>query len=170
MFLIWRRQINPANTVIVFPVGMPAKLIALRDLFLSMKDRNERIQMLIDIASGFKPVPEDVATRPFDEKNRVPHCESEAFVWAVPRPDKTLKFYFAVENPQGISARATAAILDKTLSGALPEEVAAVPGDVIYEIFGSELSMGKNMGLTGMLNMCKAAALQQIARNGANGS
>ena len=28
-----------------------------------------------------------------------PHCESEAYVWAEPQADGTLKLYFAVENP-----------------------------------------------------------------------
>jgi hypothetical protein len=38
-------------------------------------------------------------------------------VWALKKPDDTLKLYFAVENPSGVSAKALAAILDKTLSG-----------------------------------------------------
>lgn len=141
---------------------MPAKLQQLREMFAAV-DRSQRIQMLIDIASSFKEAPPDVASRPFPEENRVPHCESEAFVWSKEQPDGTLKFYFAVENPQGISAKATAALLDKTLSGAPLEEIAQVSSDVIYEIFGKELSMGKNMGLTAMLNMCKLAAGRKLA-------
>ena len=46
-----------------------------------------------------------------------PQCESDAYVWALKKPDDTLKLYFAVENPSGVSAKALAAILDKTLSG-----------------------------------------------------
>lgn len=143
---------------------IPPKLEGLLQTFAGMKDRSERIQTLIDISGRFKDVPPAIATRPFAEEHRVPNCESEAFVWAKDQPDGTLKYYFAVENPQGISAKATAAILDKTLSGAPLDQVVQVPGDIIYDIFGRELSMGKNMGLTGMLNMCKVEAAKRLRK------
>ena len=85
---------------------------------------SERAQLLISFADQFKPVPADVATRPFDKSHLVPACESEAYVWAVTQPDGTLKLHFAVENPSGISAQALATILDKTLSGLPPGEIA----------------------------------------------
>jgi cysteine desulfuration protein SufE len=73
-----------------------------------------------------------------------------------------LKFHFAVENPQGISAKAIAVILDATLSGAPLAQVLNVSPDIVYELFGRELSMGKNMGLTNMLYMCKMAAANHL--------
>ncbi len=125
-------------------------------------DRSDRIQMLVDIAGRFRPVPPQIAQRPFPAERRVPGCESEAYVWTQPSPDGTLKYYFAVENPQGISAMALAAILDKSLSGAPHDEIAAVPSDVVYRIFGRELSMGKSLGLMNIVNMVKAAAQRQL--------
>jgi cysteine desulfuration protein SufE len=142
---------------------IPPKLTDLLETFAAIADRSERIETLINLAERFKGVPPSVATRPFSEDHRVPNCESEAFVFTEPQPDGTLKFHFAVENPQGVSAKATAVILDKTLSGAPPEQVLNVPADIIYEIFGRELSMGKNMGLTGMVNMVKAETLKHLA-------
>ena len=143
----------------------PAKLAKLVDLLSGIEDRSERIQLLIDIAERFKKVrvPESMATRPYPADKRVPGCESEAYVWAEPLPDSTLKYYFAVENPQGISAMATAVILDETLSGAPPEQVVKVPRDIIYTIFGNELSMGKSMGLMGILAMVQNYARIQLA-------
>ncbi|MDX1503709.1 MAG: SufE family protein [Thermoanaerobaculia bacterium] len=138
--------------------GVPRRLAGFLELLEAVPDRADRIQLLIDVADRFREVPPEIAERPFPESRRVPHCESEAFVWAVPRPDGTLDFHFAVENPQGISARAMAVILDETLSGAPLEEVAWVPGDLPLEIFGNELSMGKSMGLMGMVGMVLAAA------------
>lgn len=137
---------------------MPERLRALLDTLAMLEDRGDRIQFLIDVAERYREVPETVAARPFDDLHRVPHCESEAFVWAVPRPDGTLDFYFAVDNPQGVSAKAMAAILADTLSGAALEEVAAVPGELPFTIFGRELSMGKSMGLTSMLGRVQAEA------------
>lgn len=115
-----------------------------------MPDRSERIQLLIETAGRFRDVSPDVATRPFDESHRVPGCESEAFVWRRPGG-----FEFAVENPQGISAKALAVILQEGLEGSSTEEIASVPDDVVYRIFGRELSMGKSMGLMGMVQMVK---------------
>lgn len=140
--------------------GDPAMLREMADMF-SLMDRSERIQALIDLGTKFKPVPAEIASQPYPATTRVPHCESDAYVFAEPLDDGTLKFHFDVLNPQGISARATAVILDKALSGAPLDEIAKVDPDVIYDIFGRELSMGKNMGLTGMINMCKLAAARQ---------
>ena len=128
------------------------------DLLSLVGGRSERIQVLIDTAERFREVPERIARRPFPEDHKVPACESEAYVWAEPLADGTLKFHFAVENPQGISARAMAVILDETLSGQPPEEVAKVSGEVIYDVFGRELSMGKSMGLMGMVAMVARSA------------
>lgn len=129
---------------------------------LDGQDRADRIQMLIDIARGFKPVPERIATRPFPLDRRVPGCESEAYVWSEPREDGTLSYYFAVENPQGISAMALASILDRSLSGAPLDEVAEVPADIVYRIFGRELSMGKSLGLMGIVNTVRGAARHHV--------
>jgi len=128
---------------------------------LETLERSDRMQMLIDVAGRFPHVPSRLAQRPYPKERRVPGCESEAYAWAEPKADGTLTYYFAVENPQGISAMALAALLGDGLSGAPLEEVAAVPADVVYRIFGRELSMGKSLGLMGMVNMVRAAARQQ---------
>jgi len=136
---------------------------------LDILDRSDRIQMLIDIAERFHDVSPEVATRPFSDDHKVPACESEAFVWAqaLGKQDGdtngALKFHFAVENPQGISAKAMAVILDEHLSGRPAAEVAAISGDLVYDVFGRELSMGKSMGLMGMVTMVATSAKKQLA-------
>ncbi len=135
---------------------------------LEALDRGERIQTLVDIAGRFKRVPPEIASRPYPQERKVPGCESEVYVWSLPRPDGSLSFHFAVENPQGISAMALASILSSTLSGAPLEQVAEVPGDAVYRIFGRELSMGKSLGLMGMVNMVRAAARQQLTADHAD--
>ena len=144
-------------------MSMPQKLARLLD-YLEALDRSERIQTLIETSRRFRPVPPDVAVRPFPAQHRVPGCESEAYLWAVPRPDGTLNYYFAVENPQGISAMSLATILGESLSGAPLDQIAAVSPDMIYRIFGRELSMGKSLGLMGIVNMARAAAREQSAK------
>jgi len=146
------------------PEALPEKLAQTIDALSLVSDRAERIQTLIDLAGRFEEVPPEIARRPFSTLNQVPACESEAYVFEERRPDGTLKFHFAVENPQGISAKALAVILDETRSGAPPEQIAQVQPDIIYRIFGPELSMGKSMGLMGMVGMVQAAAKKALER------
>ena len=127
-------------------------------------DRNERSEMLIDYADRFVEVPPEIASRPFPEDHRAPRCESDAFVWAVDQPDGTLKLHFAVENPQGLSAKAWAVIMDETMSGRPLEEIAAVSGDTIFQIFGRDLSMGKGQGLLGMLDLVQHEVKKRLRR------
>ncbi len=141
----------------------PPKLAAFLENLAFFPDRSDRIQFLISVADKYEEVPEEVATRPFPKERQAPHCESEAYVWALPQPDGTLRLHFAVENPQGVSAMAMAAILEDTLSGCTPEEILRVPSDLPYEIFGRELSMGKTMGLLGMVAMVRSAARRLLA-------
>lgn len=146
-------------------MALPARLEELLGDLDLLADRSERIDALIGIAGRFHDVPERIARRPFADQHKVPACESQAYVFAEPRADGTLDFHFAVENPQGISAKALAVILGETLSGAPLREIADLDGDVVYRIFGRELSMGKSMGLMGMVSMVAHTA-QQAARTG----
>ena len=137
-----------------------SKLQALLDLFAEYAGPAERTELLLSYAGKFKDVPPEVAQRPFDRSALVPHCESEAYVWAVPNADGTLKLHFAVENPSGISAKALAAILDRTLSGLPPEEIANVDPEIVEKIFRQNISMGKGMGLMSMVQR-----VQQLAKH-----
>ncbi len=139
---------------------MTEKLEELLEVFSGISDRGERAELLIELADQFREVPERIATRPFPESHRVQRCESEAYVWAEPQDDGGLKYHFAVENPQGISARAMAVILDEALSGASPEEAEKVPTDICFTFFGKDLSMGKGQGLMGMVTLLKGLAKQ----------
>jgi cysteine desulfuration protein SufE len=136
---------------------MPEKLQQLVDMF-QMFDPADRTNLLLSYADQFKEVPPSIATRPFPKSHQVPQCESDAYVWAQKLPDGTMKLYFAVENPSGISAKALAAILDKTLSGLTPAEIATVNCDIVEKIFRQNISMGKGMGLMAMVNAVQALA------------
>ena len=135
----------------------PPKLQSVIDMF-AMFDPADRTNMLLSYADQFQEVPKEVALRPFDKSHQVPQCESDAYAWAMKRPDGTLKLYFAVENPSGVSAKALAAILDKTLSGLTPEEIAQVDSSVVEKLFRQNISMGKGMGLMSMVEAVRSLA------------
>ncbi|MCY4021070.1 MAG: SufE family protein [Chloroflexi bacterium] len=143
--------------------GYPPKLQDYLDDFGFISTRDERIDFLIAISDEFEPVPASVATKPYEEAHRVIGCESEAFVWAIDRPDGTLDFYFDVLNPQGLSAMAMCAILDQSCSGVALEQVAAINGEVVFTFFGKDISMGKGRGLTEIINAVVYAANQRLA-------
>ena len=143
---------------------LPPKLKELLDTLAWLTDPQERYAFLIELADGFRPVPPEVATPPYPGENLVPHCESQAYVWAIEEPEQhTFRYYFAVENPQGLSAKAFAKILDDTCSGAPAWQVAHLPDDLPRRIFGPRLSMGRTMGLEGMLAMVREPARRHLA-------
>jgi cysteine desulfuration protein SufE len=145
-------------------MSYPEKLQDLLDAFATFDDQSERAQMLIGYSDAFREVPPDVAKRPFPKSHQVPACESEAYAWAVPQNDGGLKLHFAVENPSGISARALATILDKTLSGLPPDQVARVAPEIVERIFRQNISMGKGMGLMSMVLAVRALAERAMGR------
>lgn len=148
------------------PSGPPEPLSRLADEVAGL-DLDERIERLIEWADEFVPVPREVAAPPYPEANRVPRCESDVSLFEVERPDGTLDFHFAVESPHALAAKAWAALLVRTCSGQPLERVADVPEDVMFRIFGHDLSMGKGQGLAGMLEMVRRAARTRLARRAA---
>ena len=136
----------------------PAKLQQLLEMFDMFPDQSDRTSMLLSYSDQFREVPPDVAARPFSKSHQVPQCESDAYVWALKKPDGTLKLHFAVENPSGVSARALAAILDKTLSGLPPFEIARIDSGIVERIFRHNISMGKGMGLMSMVEAVRSLA------------
>ncbi len=141
-------------------MAYPEALQDLLDTFETFDDQSERAQVLISFADAFKSVPPEVATRPFGKEHLVPACESEAYVWAVVQPDGKMNLYFAVENPSGISAKALATMLTKTLSGLTPAEIATVSPEIVERLFRQNISMGKGMGLMSMVGAVRTLALR----------
>jgi cysteine desulfuration protein SufE len=144
--------------------SIPPALQALVDDF-ALLDRMDRMQLLVEYADRFEEVavPERIATRPYPEENYVTRCESDAYVWAEERDDGTQQYYFAVENPQGISAKAWAVVMGEALSGEPLESVADTDPQVVFEIFGRDVSMGKGQGLMGMLDHVQSLARRKLA-------
>lgn len=138
--------------------ALPAKLQDLLATFEMFSDPADRTGMLLSYADQFKEVPPEIARRPFPQNHQVPQCESDAYVWANRRDDGTLKLYFAVENPSGVSAKALAAILDRTLSGLPASEIARVGPEIVERIFRQNISMGKGMGLMSMVQAVQSLA------------
>ena len=144
---------------------LPKKLKEFMETLSNIEDRQERMNLLIEYADTFEEVTKDIAQKPFPDDTKVPFCESEAYVFSRLINENKIEYFFAVENPQGISAKALCAIFTETLDGETPEAILKIPTDIVLDIFGKELSMGKNMGLTGILQMMQRQAKIQITKN-----
>ncbi|MBA2356747.1 MAG: SufE family protein [Acidobacteria bacterium] len=138
------------------------KLTELQETLDMFEDPASRADLLIGFADRFREVPPEVATRPFSKSHQVPQCESDAYVWAMLRPDRTLALHFAVENPSGISAKALAAILDQVCSGQPVEEVLTIDPGIVEQVFRQNISMGKGMGLKSMVLAVQALAREAL--------
>lgn len=148
-------------------MGGTVRLEEILSVFRSFDDVGSRSDLLIEFAERYRPVPESMAKHPYNAEHRVPGCESEVYIFPEHLADGTIKFHFAVENPQGISAKGLAAVLDEGLSGQPLDAVSQIEAEFVYEIFGRGLSMGKGRGLMGMVNMVRSLArekLQSIGR------
>ncbi len=84
-------------------------------------------------------------------------------VWAIEQEDGTLKYYFDVLNPQGLSAMAIGVILDEACSGAPLDQVASINSEIVFDFFGRDISMGKGQGLMGIVNMVAYEAKRRLA-------
>ena len=144
--------------------NIPPQLQDVLEDFEMIRDRNERTQYLIELADRFEEtrVPARIATQPYPEENHVQQCESEAYVWAEENPDGTLKFWFDVLNPQGLSAKAIAVVLNDALSGQPLEQVAQVKPELVFTLFGKSISMGKGQGLMGMVALAQHEAIKRL--------
>ena len=137
---------------------LPTSLQSVLDTFDLFPDPADRTNLLLGYADQFREVPPEVAARPFDKSHQVPQCESDAYVWARKMPDGTMTLHFAVENPSGVSARALAAILQKSLSGLPADRIAGIDASIVERIFRQNISMGKGMGLMSMVEAVRALA------------
>jgi cysteine desulfuration protein SufE len=142
--------------------NLPPKLQSVLETFDMFPDPADRTSMLLRYADQFQDVPSSIATRPFDKSHQVPQCESDAYVWAMKKPDGTLDLHFAVENPSGVSAKALATILQRSLSGLPAEAIANVDCSIVERIFRQNISMGKGMGLMAMVNAVQALAKRAL--------
>ncbi len=148
---------------------MPAQTSAERldDLYSTLEmfsDPSARAELLISLADQFVEVPPDVAARPFPKSHQVPHCESEAYVWANLTPDRRLALHFAVENPSGISAKALAVVLKQVYDGQPPEDLLALDPGIVEMVFRQNISMGKGLGLKSMVVAAQALTRDALRR------
>lgn len=121
-----------------------------------------RAELLISFADRFQDVSPEISARPFPKRHQVPQCESEAYVWVRLTPERTLALDFAVENRSGISAKALAVILKQVYEGQPPDDLLALDPGIVEKVFRQNISMGKGLGLKGMVLAAQALTREAL--------
>jgi cysteine desulfuration protein SufE len=124
-------------------------------------DRQDRIDLLIDLARNLPPLPDHLAHLK-DEAHRVPECMSPVFLFVEQEGDR---FRLFADVPQEApTVRGFVAILLEGLDGATFDEIQAVPADLVQRAGLLEiLGMQRVSGLGGVLRRVKTAVARLAA-------
>lgn len=113
-------------------------------------DRQERIELLLDLAKGLPPLPERFEARK-DASHRVHECQSPVFLFVELDGDQVALFADApIEAP---TVRGFAALLVEGMDGATIDEVLSAPNDLV-----------ERSGIHELVGMQRAAGLPMILR------
>jgi len=123
-------------------------------------DRQERIEMLIDLAKGLPPLPTRLAEHK-DAAHRVEECQSPVFLFVELEGDRVgLHADAPLEAP---TVRGFVSLLIEGLDGATVEDVLAVPADLVERAgMGEILGMLRVRGLSGVLRRLKAEVTRAV--------
>jgi cysteine desulfuration protein SufE len=122
---------------------------------LSEADRQERIELLIDLARNLPPLPERLAEFK-DAAHRVEECQSPVFLIVEMTGDDRVAV-FADAPIEAPTVRGFVSLLVEGLNGATIEEILQVPNDLVDRIGLPEiLGMLRVKGLHGVLRRLKA--------------
>jgi cysteine desulfuration protein SufE len=140
---------------------------------LSEADRQERIEILIDLARSLPPLPDRLSAFK-DAAHRVEECQSPVFLIVEMEPQSRAAI-FADAPIEAPTVRGFVALLVEGLSGATVEEILQVPGDLVERIGLPEiLGMLRVRGLHGILRRLKSevtrAAIDQARSREADAS
>lgn len=119
-------------------------------------DRQERIEILIDLSKGLKPLPTRLASHK-DSTHRVEECQSPVYLF-IEREGEQLAL-FADVPPEAPTVRGFVSMLIEGLDGSTPSDVENVPNDLVQRSGMAEvLGMQRVSGLNATVRRLKAMA------------
>src|SRR4051794_9167730 len=135
---------------------------------LSEADRQERIELLIDLAKSLPPLPDRLAVFK-DAAHRVEECQSPVFL--IVELDAGGRVGLFADAPiEAPTVRGFVSLLVEGLNGATVEEILGVPNDLIERIGLPEiLGMLRVRGLSGVLRRLKAEVTRAAIARAAAG-
>ncbi len=120
-------------------------------------DKQTRLELLLDYSRKLAPLPEAYHVARDQGINRVPECQSPVFLF-LSRGEQGMVLH-ADAPREAPTVRGFVSLLARGIHGATPEEVRALPGDLLDQLGLSEaLGMTRMHGLTAMIGRIKRMA------------
>jgi cysteine desulfuration protein SufE len=117
----------------------------------------DRLLLLLDYAERLPPLPPRLEAARDAGLGRVHECASPVFLYAEPEGGR-VRLHADVPR-EAPTVRGLVGLLVEALDGATPEEIAAVPGDLLYRLgIAQQLGMRRLQGFGGVLHQLKASA------------
>jgi len=125
----------------------------------SASDRQTRLELLLDYARRLPPLPERFHPARDQGFNRVPECQSPVFLF-LERENGGLVLH-ADAPREAPTVRGFVSLLARTIHGADPAAVAAIPADLLDRLGLTEaLGMTRMHGLSAMIGRLKRMAAE----------
>ena len=122
-------------------------------------DRDTRLELLLDFADRLPPLPEKHREAVAQGVNRVSECQTPVYLFMEP-VNGSVQIHADVPR-EAPTVRGFLSLLIKGLKGATPDEVAAMPGDLLDRLQLSELlGMTRMQGLSAVVGRLKRMASQ----------
>jgi cysteine desulfuration protein SufE len=120
-------------------------------------DRQTRLELLLDFAQKLPPLPERLVAARDQGLNKVPECQSPVFLY-LERENGGVVLH-ADAPREAPTVRGLVSLLARSIHGAMPADVAAIPGDLLDQLGLSEaLGMTRMHGLTAVVGRLKRMA------------
>jgi cysteine desulfuration protein SufE len=120
-------------------------------------DRDTRLELLLDFADRLPPLPEKYREAVAQGVNRVSECQTPVYLFMEP-VNGSVQIHADVPR-EAPTVRGFLSLLIKGLKGATPDEVAAMPGDLLDRLQLSELlGMTRMQGLSAVVQRLKRMA------------
>jgi len=125
-------------------------------------DPRERLEMLADYAANFPELPERYRESADFDKHRIPECQTPVFLFV--ETQKGQVQLYAHVAPEAPTVKGFVGILIETFSGMTPEEVLAVPTNLVQKLgLMQALGMMRMQGLTGILSRIRLQVAKSMA-------
>jgi cysteine desulfuration protein SufE len=120
-------------------------------------DRDTRLEMLLDLSDRLPPLPERFHEARDHGLNRVPECQTPVYLFSEITDGK---FQLHADVPrEAPTVRGFVSLLIRGLTGATPEEVRAIPSDLL-----DQLQLAESLGMTRTQGL--SAVVQRVKRMG----
>ena len=120
-------------------------------------DRDTRLELLLDFANRLPPLPEKYREAVALGVNRVHECQTPVYLFMEPA-NGGVEIHAEVPR-EAPTVRGFLSLLIKGMKGATPDEVAAIPGDLLDRLHLTDvLGMTRMQGLSAVIQRLKKMA------------